>query len=91
MLNGSRPTLGSTKKKVLNIVNFDDFNEYLKEYDVLTICNDAGIIIRKIFNVMDPGLKKRNAAAHPNPVVISQVQADAFIQNMIVNVVQKIK
>ena len=82
---------GKHKKKVLNIVNFDDFNEYLKEYQVLTICKDAGIITRNIFNVMDPGLKKRNAAAHPNPVVASQVQADAFIQDMIVNVVQKIK
>ena len=58
---------------------------------MLVICKDAGIISKNVFNDMDSGLKKRNAAAHPNSVVINQLQADAFIQNMIVNVVQKIK
>ena len=82
---------GRHKKKVLKIVNFDDFNEYLKEFDVLELCRDAKIITKNIFNDMDSGLKKRNAAAHPNSVVINQLQADAFIQDMIVNVVQKTK
>jgi hypothetical protein len=35
-------------------------------------------------------LAKRNAAAHPNDIVIDSAQADAFISDLIQNVVLKI-
>jgi len=78
------------KKKVRTIAAFDDFNEELKESEVLTICRDAGIISKNIYNIMHAALGMRNAAAHPNAVIIDSVQADAFISGLITNVVQKI-
>ena len=66
------------KKKTRAIAAFDDFNEELKESEVLTICREAGIINKNIYNTMHASLGKRNAAAHPNAVVIDSVQTDAF-------------
>jgi hypothetical protein len=81
---------GTHKKKTLAIATFDDFHEHLKESEVLKICCDAGIINKNMYNIMDACLGKRNAAAHPNEVVIDAVHADAFISDLIKNVVQKI-
>jgi hypothetical protein len=81
---------GMHKKKTLEIKLFDDFNEELKESEVLTICRDEGILTKNMYNIMHAALGKRNAAAHPNAVVIDQLQTDAFITDLITNVVQKI-
>ena len=82
---------GMHKSKSKTIVSMDDFNDKLKEADVLTICRDAGIITKNIYNIMHAALGKRNAAAHPSTVVIGQTQADAHIEDLIVNVVLQIK
>jgi hypothetical protein len=50
----------------------------------------VGILTKNMYNIMHASLGKRNAAAHPNAVVIDQLQTDAFITDLIVNVVQKI-
>jgi len=81
---------GMHKKATRVITAFDDFVEELKEQQVLEICRDAGIIGKNIYNIMHAALAKRNAAAHPNAVVIDQVQTDAYISDLITNVVQKI-
>jgi hypothetical protein len=81
---------GQHKKNVHSIVAFDDFNDKLRESEVLTICRDAGIINKNIYNSMHACLAKRNAAAHPNDIVIDSAQADAFISDLIQNVVLKI-
>jgi len=81
---------GMHKNKLRSIASMDDFNDELKEAEVLTICRDAGIITKNIYNIMHAALGKRNAAAHPNAVVIDQIQADAYISDLIANVVQKI-
>lgn len=70
---------GMHKKGTIEIKVFDDFNEELKESEVLTICRDAGILTKNMYNIMHASLGKRNAAAHPNAVVIDQLQTDAFI------------
>jgi hypothetical protein len=84
------PGMHKGNKGVKAISVFDDFAEELKEQQVLEICRDAGIIGKNIFNIMHAALGKRNAAAHPNAVVIDQVQTDAYISDLITNVVQKI-
>jgi hypothetical protein len=81
---------GMHKNKVKTIAVFDDFNDHLKESEVLTVCRDGNIITKNIFNAMTAALGKRNAAAHPNAVVIDQLQTDAYIADLIVNVVQQI-
>jgi hypothetical protein len=81
---------GMHKKATRVITALDDFAEEFKEQQVLEICRDAGIIGKNIYNIMHAALGKRNAAAHPNAVVIDQVQTDAYISDLIINVVQKL-
>lgn len=81
---------GKHKKGPIVIKVFDDLNEELKESEVLSICRDSGLLTKNMYNVMHASLGKRNAAAHPNAVVIDQLQTDAFISDLIINVVQKI-
>jgi hypothetical protein len=78
------------KKQVRTIKTIDDFNDELKEAEVLAIARDAGIITKNIYNIMHAALGKRNAAAHPNAVIIGQIQADAHITDLITNVVRQI-
>jgi len=86
----SFPGMHKGNKGVKTISVFDDFAEELKEQQVLEICRDAGIITKNIYNIMHAALGKRNAAAHPNAVVIDQVQTDAYISDLITNVVQRV-
>lgn len=82
---------GMHKNKTLAIATMDDINDLLKESEFLRVCRDANIITTNIYNVMDGALKKRNAAAHPSTVVIDQLQTDAYISDLIQNVVLKIQ
>lgn len=81
---------GHHKKSNKVIATIDDFNAELKESEVLLICRDASIITRDIWKIMDEKLGKRNSAAHPSSVVIGQLQVDAFIDDLVKNVVLKI-
>ncbi|HEY6343691.1 MAG TPA: hypothetical protein VIY49_19530 [Bryobacteraceae bacterium] len=81
---------GMHKNRTKAIAIFDDFAEELKEQQVLEICRDAGIITKNVYNIMHTALGKRNAAAHPNKVVVDQLQTDAYISDLIANVVQAI-
>jgi hypothetical protein len=82
---------GDHKNGIRRITIVQDFaDEELKEHKVLKLCLDAGIVTRNVFNVLDPGLKRRNAAAHPSGVHIDQIQTDAYISDLIVNAALKI-
>ncbi|MEA3213322.1 MAG: hypothetical protein QOE70_6379 [Chthoniobacter sp.] len=77
------------KKGNLTIKSKDDFEE-LKESEVLEICNSAGIITGNVFKILSEKLTRRNLAAHPSTVVISPVQAEDFITDLVINVVLKL-
>lgn len=78
------------KARVSAIAGRDDFSE-LKESEVLTICKSAGIITPELYKILNEKLGKRNTAAHPSPVVVSQIQAEGVIDDLINNVVRKLK
>jgi hypothetical protein len=78
------------KSGVKSIAVIDDFLQELKEAEMIAICKDAGIITKDIWKIMDEKLGRRNSAAHASSVVISQLQADAFIDDLVRNVVLKI-
>jgi hypothetical protein len=78
---------GMHKNKTKTIVVLDDLNDHLKESEVLAICRDGNIITKNVYNTMHAALGKRNAAAHPNTVVIDQLQTDAYIVDLLTNVV----
>ena len=78
-----------TKAKIKAIAKMDDFSE-LKESEVLQICRSAGILSVNTYNVMKEKLEKRNAAAHPSDVEITQAQAEVYIDDLIRNAALKI-
>ena len=74
-----------------SIAVMDDFMEELKESEVMAICKDEGIITKDMWKVMDDKLGRRNSAAHASSISIGQLQADAFIDDLIKNIVFKLK
>ena len=74
----------SGKKEILKL---EDFNEELKESQIIAICNSAGIITSNIHRILEAKLSRRNSAAHPSGLSISQLQAEEFVDDLIRNVV----
>ena len=64
----------------------EDFAE-LKESQVLRVCRSANIIPGNLHTILEEKLKRRNMAAHPSTVVISQLTAEDFIKDLVENVV----
>ena len=62
----------------------------LGEAKVLKLALDCGAIVKNVYNVLEPALKRRNAAAHPNNVVLTPLQTEAFIEDLVNNAILKI-
>jgi hypothetical protein len=73
--------------KVQAITIYDDFSIDLKESEVIEICKSANIVNPNLFKILIEKLGKRNSAAHPSTVRVTQVQAEAFIDELIRNAV----
>jgi len=78
-----------SKAEISEIKCLDDF-ERLKESQVIQIAKSANIISPTVHMIMTEKLKRRNAAAHPTDVLISQPTAEEFVQELITNVVKKL-
>lgn len=74
------------KHKLKAVSKKDDFSE-LKESDVLQVCRSAMITPNSLSKVLKEKLDRRNTAAHPSAVVISQLTAEEFIKDLIENAV----
>jgi len=70
------------------VVTLDDFNEF-KESEFLEICRAANVIDTNVHKILDEKLGRRNIAAHPSTVTITQLQAEDFITDLVTNVVLK--
>jgi hypothetical protein len=81
---------GMHKNKIRTVSKMDDFNDELKESEVIAICRDGGIITKNVYNIMHAALGRRNAAAHPSSVIIDQLQTDAYVVDLITNVILQI-
>jgi len=77
------------KAAVSTIKTQDDF-EFLKEYEVLQVAKTATIISNSVHKILKEKLDRRNTAAHPSNVVISQHTAEEFILDLVQNVVLKL-
>jgi hypothetical protein len=75
------------KAKAPTIVNYADFGSDLKESEVVEICRSANIITKEQFNALDRQIARRNSAAHPSTTVITVLQAEEFIHDLVTNVV----
>jgi hypothetical protein len=73
--------------KVQVLTKYEDFSVDLKESEVIEICKSAQVITNEIYKILVEKLGKRNSAAHPSTVHVTQVQAEAYIDDLIRNVV----
>jgi hypothetical protein len=70
------------------VVTRDHFG-VLKESQVLQVCKSAGIVSDSIHKIPQEKLNRRNIAAHPSGVHISEATAEEFIKDLVENVVMK--
>ena len=82
---------GHHRKGTKTIATMDDLTEEMKESEMIEICNSAGIITTDVYKILKEKLGRRNSAAHPSSVVIGQIQAEDVIDDLIKNVVLKLK
>ena len=78
------------KKVGMVIASKDDFADNLKESEMVAICKSAGIISDNVNKILEEKLTRRNMAAHPSTVAVTQMQAEDFITDLINNVVLKL-
>jgi hypothetical protein len=71
------------------LLNFDDFL-LLKEFELLEIAQSAKIITKNAATVAKEKLRRRNMAAHPSPIVFTQLQVDEFATDVVNNLIAKI-
>lgn len=76
-------------KKAFTLASVDDLSEF-KEFEVVETCLHAKIITKNVAEIMKEKLKRRNAAAHPSSIVLTQAQADDVITDLVNNVVGRL-
>jgi hypothetical protein len=73
------------------IAKYDDFGDNMSEREAIEIANSASIITGDIYKVYVEKLGKRNSAAHPSTIHVTQVQAEGYIDDLIRNTVLLLK
>jgi hypothetical protein len=77
-------------KAEVQVINGRDDFEGLKEHQVLQVAKSASIITGSVHKILKEKLDRRNIAAHPSGVAITQLQAEDFITDLIQNAVLKL-
>jgi hypothetical protein len=75
------------KAKAPTIAKYEDFEADLKESEVIAICKSANIITQEQFKALDRQIGRRNDSAHPSMMVITYLQAEECIHDLVANVV----
>lgn len=88
VFNNAIQTHGKYKK--LTIINKDNFGD-IKESDFIELLRVAKLISNDIRKVLDEKLGIRNSCAHPNTLIIEDYKAIGFIQDLVKNVIEKVK
>lgn len=87
----ARIAVNYPKKSGVVIKSKEDFGEQLKESEAIEIAKSSGVLSDGIKKVMSDKLVKRNLAAHPTLLEITQYQAEDVISDLVNNVVLKLK
>lgn len=82
---------GQHKNAQKQIAKMEDFADELKESEVIAICASARIVTGDMQKVLTVGLQRRNIAAHPSSATITPLQAEAHIEDLVLNFVLKLK
>ena len=86
----ARIAVNYPKKASMVIKTKDDFTDHLKESEVIEISKLRGFLHDNIKKIMNDKLTKRNLAAHPSLVEITQYQAEDVISDLVNNVILKL-
>lgn len=73
------------------ITKYEDFGDNMSEREIIEVGNSAGIITGDMFKVYKEKLDKRNSAAHPSTMQITQGIAEGYIEDLIRNTVLLLK
>jgi hypothetical protein len=65
--------------------------ENIKEIDVVEACGTAHLVSSNVVKILKEKLSRRNIAAHPSSVVVSEPQANDVITDLVNNVVLELK
>lgn len=76
--------------KKLTIEKIEDFEE-IKDFDFLLTIRTCGIISGSQFNILETRLKERNRYAHPTNLELTDTMVTSFIEDLLHNIVSKIK
>ena len=68
----------------------EDFSDHFKESEVIEISRSACFLHDNIKKIMNEKLAKRNLAAHPSLIEITQYQAEDVISDLVTNVILKL-
>jgi hypothetical protein len=77
-----------SRVKIKSVTKQDDFTE-ISESKFLLFCREAKIITSSMFNKLESRLHERNSAAHPSGVKIVPKAAEAYIDDLVENVLKK--
>lgn len=77
------------KKGYPDIKKREDFTD-MQESDVVEVCNSASLFTGSIHKVLKEKLDRRNVAAHPSGVGVNQLFAEAYVTDIVENVVLKL-
>ena len=73
------------------ITKYEDFADNMSEREIIEVANSSGIITGDMFKVYKEKLDKRNSAAHPSTIHITQGIAEGYIEDLIRNTVLLLK
>ena len=79
-----------TRVKIKVIAKQDDFTE-MSESKFLLFCREARLITSSLFNKLETKLDERNAAAHPSGVAVKRTTTEAYIEDLVENVLLKFR
>jgi hypothetical protein len=71
------------------ITDLDSFGSF-KEFEVIEIAQTAKLIDKNRAEILKDKLRKRNMAAHPSTVLITQLQVDDLITDLVNNIIRKL-
>jgi hypothetical protein len=77
-----------TRVKITTIRKLDDFTE-MSESKFLLFCREAKIVTTSMFKKLETRLDERNSAAHPSGIKTTPKAAEAYIEDMVENVLIK--
>lgn len=76
-------------KNTNTVKDLDSFGLF-KEFEIIEIAYTAKLIDKNRAEILKDKLRKRNMAAHPSTVLITQLQVDDLITDLVNNIIRKL-